>query len=77
MKLPTEPIGSIPRPEYLVDALEAFTNFQISERELARLTNEALRDTIHRLKTQAHLSLQMANKQSPALLPILSIIFPT
>jgi len=50
MKLPTEPIGSIPRPQYLVDALEAFTNYQIAERELARLINEALRDTIYRFE---------------------------
>jgi 5-methyltetrahydropteroyltriglutamate--homocysteine methyltransferase len=50
MKLPTEPIGSIPRPEYLVDALEAFTKYQITDRELARLINEALRDTIQRFE---------------------------
>ncbi len=50
MKLPTEPIGSIPRPENLVYALEAFTKYQVTERELTRLMDEALRDTIHRFE---------------------------
>src|SRR5512141_1408219 len=42
MKIPTEPIGSVPRPSYLIDAMKA----QVSEQELARLTEEALKDTI-------------------------------
>src|SRR4051794_41135601 len=50
MKLPTEPIGSIPRPKYLVDAMQAFVLQQISGKELSRLINEALRDTIHRFE---------------------------
>ena len=50
MKLPTEPIGSIPRPKYLVDAMQAFVLQQISGKELSRLMDEALRDTIHRFE---------------------------
>ncbi|MEK6780754.1 MAG: cobalamin-independent methionine synthase II family protein [Bacteroidota bacterium] len=42
MKIPTEPIGSIPRPAYLIDAMKA----QVSERELSRLLDEALKDTL-------------------------------
>src|SRR3954471_3276958 len=50
MKLPTEPIGSIPRPQYLIDAMQAFVLQQISGKELSRLMDEALRDTIHRFE---------------------------
>jgi 5-methyltetrahydropteroyltriglutamate--homocysteine methyltransferase len=30
MKIPTEPIGSIPRPAHLIDAMGAFAKGQIS-----------------------------------------------
>lgn len=46
MKIQTEPIGSIPRPKYLVDALKAFSQQQIDETELSKLFDEALKDTI-------------------------------
>ncbi|MEP7142718.1 MAG: cobalamin-independent methionine synthase II family protein [Ferruginibacter sp.] len=46
MKIPTEPIGSIPRPKYLVDALSAFSQQQIEEAELSKLFDKALKDTI-------------------------------
>ncbi len=50
MKIQTEPIGSIPRPEYLVDALLAFSQKQIQESELSKLFDEALTDTIKRFE---------------------------
>src|SRR5580765_1874119 len=50
MKIKTEPIGSIPRPRYLVDALQAFTQQQINESELSKLFDEALKDTIKRFE---------------------------
>ena len=50
MKLRTEPIGSIPRPQYLVDAMQAFAQQQIAGAELARLYDEALADTIKRFE---------------------------
>src|ERR1051325_7005413 len=46
MKIPTEPIGSIPRPRYLVDAMQAFAQQQISETELSKLFHKALHETI-------------------------------
>jgi 5-methyltetrahydropteroyltriglutamate--homocysteine methyltransferase len=46
MKIPTEPIGSIPRPSYLVDAMTAFANGQIKESELASITEKAIKETI-------------------------------
>jgi 5-methyltetrahydropteroyltriglutamate--homocysteine methyltransferase len=50
MKLKTEPIGSIPRPKYLVDALQAFHQQQISESELLQLSDKALKETIQRFE---------------------------
>lgn len=46
MKIPTEPIGSIPRPSYLVDAMTAFANGQIKESEFASITEKAIKETI-------------------------------
>ncbi len=46
MSLPTEPIGSIPRPAALIEAMHAFGAGRISEAELDRAGEEALRDTI-------------------------------
>ena len=50
MQIRTEPIGSIPRPKYLVDAMQAFAQQQIKESELSTLFDEALRDTIKRFE---------------------------
>jgi len=50
MKIPTEPIGSIPRPAYLIDALAAFSKGQISEPELGLATERALKETIRQFE---------------------------
>lgn len=50
MKIQTEPIGSVPRPKYLVDALHAFAQQQIKESELSKLFDAALTDTIKRFE---------------------------
>ena len=46
MKIPTEPIGSIPRPKYLLDAMAAFAKSEIKQEELSILFNKALVETI-------------------------------
>ncbi len=50
MKIQTEPIGSVPRPKYLVDALKSFAQQQINESELSKLFDEALTDTVKRFE---------------------------
>jgi 5-methyltetrahydropteroyltriglutamate--homocysteine methyltransferase len=50
MKILTEPIGSVPRPKYLVDAMHAFSKNEIKENELSKLFDEALKDTINRFE---------------------------
>src|SRR4029453_18965267 len=44
--IPTEPIGSIPRPKSLIDGQAAFAEGTISPEELRALQDEALADTI-------------------------------
>lgn len=46
MNLPTEPIGSIPRPEYLVEALGDFANGKIGVEDLVSLQKRAVKETI-------------------------------
>jgi 5-methyltetrahydropteroyltriglutamate--homocysteine methyltransferase len=46
MPLPTEPIGSIPRPRELIEAVRAGS----APEELDRLYQQALRDTIEQLE---------------------------
>jgi methionine synthase II (cobalamin-independent) len=48
--LPTEPIGSIPRPRELLDGLEAFGSGNLSRQDLDALYDAAVRDTIGSLE---------------------------
>ncbi|WP_103027462.1 cobalamin-independent methionine synthase II family protein [Salinibacter altiplanensis] len=46
MPLPTEPIGSIPRPEEVIEGLEAYRQGDLSRQALAQIADRALRATI-------------------------------
>ena len=46
MSIPTEPIGSIPRPKSLIEGIQAFKTGRISQRELDALCHSAILDTI-------------------------------
>ena len=50
MSILTEPIGSIPRPDSLIEAIASFQAQTISEATLENHYAEALRDTIERLE---------------------------
>ena len=50
MAIPTESIGSIPRPAALIEALTDFHNKRISSEALEEANSEALRDTLQRLQ---------------------------
>jgi len=50
MPIPTEPIGSIPRPAELQNGMAAFAAGTISGDELERLFDAAVRDTIERFE---------------------------
>ena len=51
MAIQTEPIGSIPRPQPLIDAMVGFQAGRTGREALAAAQAEALRDTIQRLET--------------------------
>ena len=46
MPIPTEPIGSIPRPKALIEGVRAFKDGRISKKELDALYDSAVRNTI-------------------------------
>lgn len=48
--IPTEPIGSIPRPTSLIEGVRDFTEGRISHQELQTRYDEALSDTIRRFE---------------------------
>ena len=48
MTLPTEPIGSIPRPQALIDGMSAAADGRLSSEELGSLYDDAVRDTLAR-----------------------------
>jgi 5-methyltetrahydropteroyltriglutamate--homocysteine methyltransferase len=48
--IPTQPIGSIPRPPELIEARVAFERGQLPQRDLDRLYDEAMQDTIDRFE---------------------------
>jgi 5-methyltetrahydropteroyltriglutamate--homocysteine methyltransferase len=50
MAIPTEPIGSIPRPPQLLQAIKSFHAGKITSEVLDNAYREALRDTINRLE---------------------------
>src|SRR5271163_3161547 len=50
MAIPTEPIGSIPRPQILIDALISFQAGRANREALDAAHAEALGDTIRRLE---------------------------
>src|SRR6267142_3861770 len=50
MMLPTEQVGSIPRPAVLIQGIQGFEAGRISQRELNALYHSAVQDTIQRLE---------------------------
>ena len=50
MAIPTEPVGSIPRPQELIDGVGAHAAGALSEESLAELYDAAVRDTIRRFE---------------------------
>lgn len=50
MMIPTEPIGSIPRPARLLAALKAYRNGDIAEPEINKAYEAAIQDTVSRFE---------------------------
>src|SRR5215813_7734297 len=50
MSIPTEPVGSIPRPRSLLEGKQAFKAGRVSRQDLDSLYNAAVLDTIQRFE---------------------------
>jgi 5-methyltetrahydropteroyltriglutamate--homocysteine methyltransferase len=46
MSLPTEPIGSIPRPKALIEAIQAYENGRLDRNDLDEIYDKAIKETI-------------------------------
>src|SRR5260370_13562181 len=50
MTIPTEPIGSIPRPAELIEGMQQLAAGRIAQDQMLALYNRAIRDTIRRFE---------------------------
>ena len=50
MTIPTEPIGSIPRPQKVITAFEQYERGSLSREEFESICNEAVRETIEKFE---------------------------
>jgi 5-methyltetrahydropteroyltriglutamate--homocysteine methyltransferase len=50
MPIPTEPIGSIPRPQALLDAMRALAGGRLAQTEFDAVSDAAVRDTVARFE---------------------------
>jgi len=50
MRIPSEPIGSLPRPAALIEALHAFDSGKRTEAEIAPILEAAIADTVRRFE---------------------------
>ena len=85
MAIPTEPIGSIPRPPQLLQAITSFHAGKIASEVLDNAYKEALRDTIDRLEQTGSPILTDGEQTKPTQRPIkqavisasaLSLLYP-
>jgi 5-methyltetrahydropteroyltriglutamate--homocysteine methyltransferase len=66
MSIPTEPIGSIPRPRELIEGMAAFSAGRITNEELQALYDAAVWDTIHRLQATGSLVITDGEQTKPS-----------
>ncbi len=52
MKILTEPVGSIPRPEYLIEGMQAFEDHQITQKNCPGCMIWRLKTRLKNLKKQ-------------------------
>ena len=66
MPLPTEPIGSIPRPAKLIEAMQAAADGRATDAELEVLFADAVRDTIAQLEATGSPVLTDGEQRKPS-----------
>ena len=75
--LPTEPVGSIPRPEELIAKLEQFKNGTLSHAQLALAEAVAVNDTIAQFEATGRPSSPTASNANKISSSILCAALPT
>src|ERR1700733_4292844 len=50
MLIPTEPIGSLPRPQQLIDAVQQWERGELSESAMKTIAEQAVAETIRRFE---------------------------
>jgi 5-methyltetrahydropteroyltriglutamate--homocysteine methyltransferase len=66
MTLPTEPIGSIPRPQALIDGMGAAAGGAIEADALERLFGDAVRDTLQRFEATGSVVVTDGEQRKPS-----------
>src|SRR5438128_3603610 len=66
MPLPTEPIGSIPRPPELIEGMRAFASGSLSSDRMESLFDAAVRDTIRRFEETGSPVLSDGEQRKPS-----------
>ncbi|MEO8639411.1 MAG: cobalamin-independent methionine synthase II family protein [Chloroflexota bacterium] len=66
MTLPTEPIGSIPRPRTLQAGMQAAAEGNLSQQELDALFDDAVRDTLRRFEETGSLVVTDGEQRKPS-----------
>ena len=70
MPIPTEPIGSIPRPAALIEGMRDLGAGRISQEQWRSLCDQAIRDTIHRFEATGSPVITEGDRPSRASRPI-------
>lgn len=66
MTIPTEPIGSIPRPQKLIDAFARYDRGSIPQEEFAAICIEAVRETIEKFQATGSLVITDGEQTKPS-----------
>jgi hypothetical protein len=77
MTIPTEPIGSIPRPQKVITAFEQYERGSLSREEFESICSEAVRETVEKLKPPDHRLSLTVSRLNPVSPLIRSTVYPT
>jgi 5-methyltetrahydropteroyltriglutamate--homocysteine methyltransferase len=75
MIIPTEPIGSIPRPQKLITAFAQYEGGNLSQEEFESICSEAVRDTIEKFEATGSPVISDGEQTKPSLLRIVAFPF--
>ena len=77
MTIPTEPIGSIPRPQKVITAFEQYERGILSREAFESIGSEAVRETIEKFEAPGSPVITDVSRQNPVSPLIRSTVYPT